>query len=190
MNPEKQIPELQALMVAVENRHGEPLRSTTGFERLSAEMAAVLGEGLGASTLKRLWGYIPGGTVPRLSTLNLLAKYAGYPDFKTFRQKVSARDDSGYVTKVSCITSDELEKGDTLVLGWAPDRVVRLRYLGEDRFEVLSSEHSKLRPGDVFMQSCFFKGWPLYVPCIWRDGEATPPFVAGKAHGLTLLEKQ
>ena len=190
MNSLMQIPELQALIVAVEKRHGEPLRSTTGFERLSAEMTAVLGEGLGASTLKRLWGYIPGGTVPRLSTLNLLARYAGYPDFKTFRQKTPARDDSGYVAKGCCITSDELEVGDCLVLGWAPDRIVKLKYLGEDRFEVLSSEHSKLRPGDVFVQSCFFKGWPLYVPCIWRGGEATPPFIAGKAHGLTLLEKQ
>ena len=185
-----QIPELEALMSAVEAKHGEPLRSTTGFERLAGEMLATLGESLGASTLKRLWGYVPGATVPRLSTLNLLARYVSYADFKSFRQAISARDDSGYVTKRACVTSDELEKDDELVLGWAPDRVVRLRYLGEDRFEVLSSEHSKLRPGDVFMQSCFLKGWPLYVPCIWRGGEATPPFVAGKAHGLTLLEKQ
>jgi hypothetical protein len=184
-----QIPELQALMAAVERRFGEALKATTGFERLSAAMEIEMGEGLGSSTLKRIWGYIPGGTTPRLSTLDLLAKYAGYADFKSFRETLAAEDGSDYVTERTCVTSDELSPGDCIGLGWAPDRQVRLTYLGDDRFKVVESVNSKLRSGDVFEASCFFKGWPLYVPGILRDGAVTPPYIAGKAHGLTILER-
>lgn len=67
---------------------------------------------------------------------------------------------------------------------------MELAFLGRDRFEVLVSENSKLQAGDVFEASCFMKGWPLLAPWLLRGGIKTPPYVAGKAHGLTLLEKK
>ena len=66
MKPSTQIPELQALIVAVEKKFGEPIRTTAAFERLSSALEADLKEGLGASTLKRIWGYVPDGTTLRL----------------------------------------------------------------------------------------------------------------------------
>lgn len=183
------IPELQALIAAVERRFREEVRSTAGFERLAAAMEYELGEGLGASTLKRIWGYVPSGTTPRLSTLDLLARYAGFGDFKAFREKISAEDGSAYLDSNTCITSDDLSPGNRVALGWAPNRRVTLRYLGDERFEVEASTNSKLQQGDVFEASCFFRGWPMFVPGILRNGEMTPPYIAGKAHGLTILER-
>lgn len=189
MKTTSRIPELQALIVAVEKRFGEEIRTTAAFERLAAALEAVLKEGLGASTLKRIWGYVPDGTTPRLSTLDILARYAGYEGFKAFRKATFGGDNSDFITGRTCITSDELQPGDRLALEWLPDRRVTLRYKGEALFEVVQSAGTKLRPGDVFECSCILKGWPLLVPYILRDGVKTPPYIAGKAHGITALEK-
>lgn len=189
MKSSSQIPELQALIAAVEKRFREQVRTTAGFERLAAALEYELRESLGASTLKRIWGYVPSVTTPRLSSLDILARYAGYADFKAFRKTLEGTDESAFIDGRTCLTSDDLEAGDQIVLGWAPNRRVTLRYQGEGLFEVTESAHSKLQPGDVFESSCFFKGWPLFIPGIRREGEMTPPYIAGKTHGLTLLEK-
>ena len=137
-----QIPELQSLLAAVEETFHAPVRTTTGFERLSAAIEFALGESLGASTLKRLWGYIPSRTTPRLTTLDLLARYAGHKDFKAFCDALHAEDSSDYLVDRSYITSDELSPGDGVRIGWAPNRLVSLSYLGGGRFEVLDSANS------------------------------------------------
>ncbi len=185
-----EIPELQALLVAVEARFKGPVRTTAGFERLAAAIEYDLGERLGASTLKRLWGYIPSQTTPRLTTLDILARYAGHKDFKAFRSTLHAGDSSDFLPERTLLTTAELAKGDRIRIGWAPNRLVTLAYLGDARFEVLASTNSKLQEGDQFETTCLIKGWPLFVPGILRNGTLTPPFIAGKAHGLTLIEKR
>ena len=182
----KEIPELQSLLEAVEKRLGAPVRTTNDFERLSAAMAYALPESLGATTLKRIWGYIPSRTTPRLSTLDLLAEFAGFKDFKDFCKKMHAEDSSDFITR-SYLTTAELDPGDTVSIGWAPNRLVKLLFKGNDQFEVLEVANARLQPGDLLTISCFFKGWPLFVPGILRDGAMTPPYIAGKAHGLTQL---
>lgn len=189
MKATTQIPELQALIVAVEKKFGGEVRTTAAFERLASALEADLKEGLGASTLKRIWGYVPDGTTPRLSTLDILARYAGYGGFKAFRREVFGGDSSDFLTGRTCITCDELAPGDRLALEWLPDRRLTLRYKGDALFEVAESSGAKLRPGDVFECSCFLKGWPMVVPYVLRDGGKTPPYIAGKANGITLLEK-
>ena len=184
-----QIPEFQSLLTAVEERFKQPVRTTAGFERLSAAIEFALGEGLGATTLKRLWGYIPSRTTPRLSTLDILSRYAGYKDFKQFCASLHAEDSSDFLTERTYITAAELEPGDRIRIGWAPNRLVTLAYLGDECFEVQESANAKLQAGDRIEASCFLKGWPLFVSGILRNGITTPPYIAGKAHGLTLIEK-
>ena len=185
----KPIPELQALLEAVEERFKEPVRTTAGFERLAAAIEYELGGGLGATTLKRIWGYIPSQTTPRLTTLNILARYAGHKDFKAFSESLHAEDSSDFVSKRNILTSDDLRPGDRVIVGWAPNRMVTLTFLEGDRFEVSESANAQLRPGDIIEVSCLMLGWPLFVPGIHRDGTVTPPYIAGKAHGLTKIEK-
>ena len=184
-----QIPELQALLRAVEERFGEAVKTTAGFERLATSIDFTVGQTLGASTLKRLWGYIPEETTPRLSTLDILARSAGYKDFKAFRKTLHAEDSSDFVSERTCLTSADLADGDRVLISWAPNRLVTFRYRGNDLFEVVEAANAKLLPGDVIEVSCFFKGWPLFVPGIRRGNIITPPYIAGKAHGLSRLEK-
>jgi hypothetical protein len=185
----EQIPELQSLREAVEARFKIPVKTTAGFERLSAAIEFTIGESLGASTLKRLWGYIPSRTTPRLTTLDILSRYAGHKDFKAFCASIHAEDSSDFLGDRNYITAAELSPGDRIRIGWPPNRLVTLSYLGDDRFEVLESLNARLRQGDRIEVSCLLKGWPLFVPGILRSGTLTPPYIAGKAHGLTILER-
>ena len=70
-------------------------------------------------------------------------------------------------------------------IAWKPDRVVRLRHIKEDHFEVVSSENSKLQAGDRFECDGFVVGFPLYLSYIERSGERTPAYAAGTTGGLS-----
>lgn len=182
------IPELQQLLAEVEKKYARRLASTTDFETLSTVMEYEQGETLGASTLKRLWGYIPGRTTPRLTTLNVLAKYVGYKSFLEFRDSLYADESSGYSPFRTFVAAADLKVGGKIVIGWAPNRLVTLEYAGDEQFRVLESVNSKLKKGDVFRQQAFFKGWPMFIPGIQRGGTVTPPYVAGKTEGLNIID--
>ena len=85
-------------------------------------------------------------------------------------------------------TVAELQAGVEVSIGWAPNRLVRLKYLGDFQFEVISSENSQLLPGDRFELSEIIIGYPLYMSRILRNGEYTPSYVAGRNKGITLLK--
>ena len=186
----KQIPEMQQLLSEVESTFGEPINSSKDFMALSVSISMKLKDTLGATTLKRLWGYISERTLPRLSTLDILARYVGYDSFKDFKGKLHAEDSSMYLYGDNVLFSDELSVGENVMIGWMPDRLVKLEYLGEDRFTVKESANSKLLVGDEIKATFFCKGWPLFVPGILRNGEYTPPYIAGKTKGLNLIQKE
>jgi hypothetical protein len=60
------------------------------FEKLSEAISEATGITLSISTLKRLWGRVTYNNVPALNTLNTLARYAGYEDWRAFKQNGKA----------------------------------------------------------------------------------------------------
>ena len=186
----KEIPELSFLLKSVEKVYGRRVATTTDFESLSVVIEHEIGELLSASTLKRLWGYVGDRRVPRADTLDILSKYCGKKDFKEFCSWLVEESgvDSEFISSRFIRTCD-LAVGDNLALGWAPDRLVRVAYLGGERFKVLSSGKSKLKDGDEFEVDAFMLGFPLYIAAIYREGEVLPSYVAGRVHGLSVLER-
>ena len=184
------IPELAELLRRVEEKFGHRLSTTTDFELLSFVMEREIGELISASTLKRLWGYVSYSSTPRIATLDTLSRYLGDKNFKAFCKVLK---DSGAVVS-SFFTSKTVEaaslvEGTGIHIGWAPNRLVHLRFLGGTTFEVESAENAKLRPGDRFEASEFILGAPLFISSVRRsDGTVTPPYVAAKAEGLNILE--
>ena len=80
-------------------------------------------------------------------------------------------------------------KPDTIVhIGWAPNRLVKMKYIGNHQFEVISSENSQLREGDLFELSEIIVGYPLFISRILRNGAYTPSYVAGQIDGINLLK--
>ena len=187
--PNKIIPELNYLLKEVEKHYGRPLKTSANFEALSIVIERDLGEIISASTLKRLWGYVSLRPTPRMNTLNVLSKFIGKRDFATFCQNIL--DDEFYVSEffsTKNICSSDLEKGTEIILGWAPNRIVHLRYNGQSTYIVINSENSKLLIGDQFQAESFMLGYPLYIPRILRNGNYTPSYIAGTKEGLDRVD--
>lgn len=58
------------------------------FEKLSGAIADATGVTLSITTLKRLWGKLKYTNIPTVTTLNTLAKFAGYSDWRDFKKQV------------------------------------------------------------------------------------------------------
>lgn len=182
----KDIPELQTLLQEVEKKFGRPMECTNDFRVLAALVEYECKEIVSVSTLKRLWGYVSQQTTPRESTLDVLSRFVGYKDFEDFRMSQFGKldDTSGYID-TSFISAKDVPADRTLVICWEPNRMIRLRKAGEQEWEICDSYNSKLLAGDRFEAACFFKGLPLFLPAVLRDGKTLPAYIAGKKNGLS-----
>ena len=68
----------------VESVFGRSAGTTMAFIALSKDIAGRTGESLSPSTLKRFWGYVPSKTKLSVSSLDILARYAGFSSFTAF----------------------------------------------------------------------------------------------------------
>lgn len=179
---------IEELKTIVEEKYGMRLNTTTDFEAFSVALHYKNTLDVSASTLKRLWGYVNDSHKPRQATLDTLAQYLGHANYNKFEMwlKTSKRFNSSFIHTRQVI-SNTLVQGDCVQIGWSPNRLVSLRYLGDSFFEVTASENSKLQTGDRFLTGCFLMGQPLYLPYLLRNGEKTEPFVAGRNGGLSII---
>lgn len=184
------IPEIEELKLQVEQKYGRTLSTTTDFEEFSLVLENTLSQSISASTLKRIWGYVNDRHKARKYTLDILAQYVGFSNFDKFVSwlKTSSKYNSSFFNACQ-MTSSELLPGEFVEIGWTPNRLVALEYLGDSTFEVKASRNSKLASGDRFVTGSFIMQQPLYLPYIIRNGENTMPFVAGRNGGLTIIRK-
>ena len=185
------IPEITVLRTRVEERYGKPLETHNGFISLVSAIEAEVREHISESTLERMWGYSTReAEAISLRTLNVLSRYVGAISWKGFcadlkqSSPVESEEFSG-----DSIVSSTLVAGNCLHLGWLPDRLITVEYLGMNRFVVIDSINSSLQPGDSFECLQIQEGRPLYLDRFRRanaDGEAR--YVAGERSGLTIVK--
>ena len=182
-------PEIEELKRLIEERYGKQLCTTTDFEEFTLTLKKC-GIAVSASTMKRLYDYVGDSHKPRVATLDQLAVYIGHKSFSHFVKwlKNSTRYNSSFFDACQLVSSD-LERGDNVEIGWAPNRLLRLEYIGDSAYRVVEAHNSKLQSDDMFVTGCFIKEQPLYLPYIERNGERTPPFVAGRNGGLSIVRK-
>lgn len=185
---DRQIPELNYLMSLVEKKFHKAVKTSCDFAALSEEIENETNENVSTSTLKRMWGYVTMNPTPRESTLDILSRYVGKKDYRTFCHDLQNTDafQSSFFT-VDFVNARDLEQGAVLEIGWDPGRLVTLKHTEDLSFEVISSVNSKLKEGDKFQVATFAKGTPLVITKILRDGEFTPSYIAGRQDGLTHL---
>lgn len=183
-------PEIEELKHLVEERYGKKLSTTTDFDEFSLMLQRKHEIGVSSSTLKRLYGYVGDSHKPRVQTLDALATYLEFKDYAAFVDwlKTSTRYNSSFFDAGQLVSSD-LEQGECVEIGWSPNRVLRLEYLGDSAYRVLESHNSKILAGDIFVTGCFIKNSPLFLPYIERNGERTASFVAGRNGGLSIVKK-
>lgn len=161
------LPQIAALKLRFEEIYGIRPATHSDFLDMVTTIENALREHVSESTLERLWGYSTRenkeGTVS-LRTLNVLARFCGYSGWEDFCRwlKIDQRKESE-MFEGQAVLSSSLKAGARLKIGWQPDRICILRYLGEYVFEVESAENTSLEKGDRFKVVQFQKGRPLYL---------------------------
>ena len=177
--------EVAALRMTVERRFGAGVNTPAEFNRLSEDIGVRIGVSLSASTLMRVWGYVASAARPNMSTLNTLARYAGYRDFRQLVDNGGIdREASEDVVSPRITVADDLVVRDRVRLTWQPDRECVVRYLGGGQFVVEQALATKLHPGDTFSCALIIEGEPLYLDNLVRAGNPPVAFVCGKRSGV------
>lgn len=156
------------------------------FEWLSNKLDEM-GEGVSVTTLKRCWGYVDVPMMPRLHTLDVLARYLGYQNFKHFVDANGALNDdqvSGPVLGTILNPAQDLKVNDRVMLTWQPGRVCVIRYMGDKHFVVERSEHTRLQPGNTFCCGVIIEGEHLYLTNLVMDDRKPTGYMCGKLTGV------
>lgn len=192
MSIQRNIPQIKALCLQVEAHRGRQLKTHYDFLELVTEIEKSLRVHISESTLERVWGYSTRGyDTVSLRTLNVLAEHIGYEGWTDFCSKLRETNGSeSEMFSLDSISTSDLRTGDYLRIGWLPDRMCVVRYLGSNRFVATDCQNSTMQAGDTFTCLQFAIGQPLYMTNFNApdDGTSDRCYVAGQKNGLTTLE--
>src|SRR5882672_1090410 len=81
------------------------------FEKLSELIFEKTGVRLSASALKRVWGKVKYDSAPALTTLNTLAQFSGFENWRSFRTSVRPQNGNGKGNgRDSAIAGDDADR--------------------------------------------------------------------------------
>lgn len=180
--------EIKELIKMVETKLGRPLAAPVDFSLLSLEIEKTLNETISISTIKRLVGYVNDEHRPSVTTLNLLSRYVGFNNWQTLQLHLD--DTTSGSLSEDIIQSSSLVAGDELEMEWLPDRYCHVRFVGNNRFEVIDVRGSKhLQVGDTFETLVLCLGQPVMCTNHMHGDEQRPIYIIGHRHGLSALRK-
>lgn len=181
--------EIGFLKQKIEKKIRRNLLSPTDFNFLLLAIKESRNEPISISTIKRLWGYVTTRHIPSKTTLSILARFVGYTDWEDFclSLKKEQEADSSFLSNEQ-LHINSLHKGDIIELGWEPDRLCSITYLGGEIFRVLSAFNCKLKEGNTFQTTFFCTGHPLYITELYQEDNMPKIYVAGKQHGIKYLK--
>ena len=87
------------------------------------------------------------------------------------------------------IKVEDLKPGDRIRLGWLPDRICIVQYMGGRTFKAIDAKNDTLQIGDTFECSLMLKNFPLFVENLVHGGEYCNRYTMGMINGITTLEK-
>ncbi|MCM1293478.1 MAG: hypothetical protein NC111_04825 [Bacteroides sp.] len=157
-------------------------------EALAMAIQEETGQTLSTTTLKRMLGFVNGPAQSRPSSLDILAQYLGYPDYKLLAQDLGENTEISEFRLVENITSDDLMEGEQIQVTYHPNRVLVLSYIGQNLYLVNESRGSKLQKGDKLLISGFYVGFELLISDVERGKQHLGSYVAAKQGGLTSIE--
>ena len=164
------------------------MNRSSDFVFLQAYIFERTHENIGLNTLKRIWNYGNTPVAPRIFTLDVLSKALGYRNFedlKHFYGDEGAESSDKVLGKV--VSSQDLRPGDRVTLCWDPGRRCTVEYLGSNAYRVVSSERTKLKPGNTFQTAFFATGSPLILSNLVQDDSFATLYEIGRKTGVTQL---
>jgi hypothetical protein len=131
---------LELLKTQIENRlnWGQSVDWTTqDFERLSGLIFDKTTVRLSVSTLKRLWGKVKYDSAPAITTLNTLAEFLGYTDWRSFTVEYSRED----IAPVSVLSGETAAKKNKSKKYWVPLLIIGTTVIAIGLFTIFSFDH-------------------------------------------------
>jgi hypothetical protein len=158
-------------------------RLSVDCEYLALDIESVTNEHIGVNTLKRLLGFIDDEREPRVSTLDVIARYLGFENWDVLKI-YDDKGNSSFESSAEEIRVNKLSVGQRVQICYLPDRQIEIEYVGENHFLVRKSLNSKLRVDDEIILTHIVQGYPLLVSDVVREGKSLGSFTAGKAQGI------
>ena len=167
----------------LKQKSGHDIRLSADCEYLALDIESVTGEHIGVNTLKRLLGFIDDERDPRVSTLDIIARYLGFSSWDELRI-YDDKSNSSFESTSDEIRVSDLTTGQKIQISYQPDRQLIIEYQGNNTFLILSSKNSKLQNDDQIIITHIVSGYPLLVSEVIRHGQSLGSFTAGKAQGI------
>lgn len=140
---------------------------------------------LSINTIKRLVGILPYSGKPRVSTLDIIARYLGQPSWKQLNGVFLRPHSSAIGLNNPYRNPARIRKGAILVFEWQPNRKVSMLHRGKGIYDVIEAENSKLQVGDVVILGPIANGFPLVAHEVVRGGKSLGCLLAGQDDGVT-----
>ena len=169
------------------HKSGNALRLPSDCEFLSLDMESKAGVRIGATTLKRLLGFAHDDRAPHASTLDAIARYLGYQHWEELAQ-IEDKGNSDFDAVDGEVRSADLSPDTEVEITYLPDRMLRMRFLGNNHYRIVSSQNSKLHVGDEVEIQNFVLHHPLFVLNVYRNGKPLGQFTAGRISGLASIK--
>lgn len=178
---------MMILRKAVEKKAHFKIRTSKDFQKLSDDLAETGAGYLSASTLKRFWGYVKDTAGKHTSTLDILARYAGFEaGYYQFVKQCRESDgiESDYES-LRVLDVFSMEPGIAVEVKWLPDRRIIMKYEGDCIFEVVKAENTKLATGCIVRCSRLIEGDRLMMDILDKQLAPNQLYEAGKVNGIT-----
>lgn len=179
------------LIAALSQMARRAIRTSNDYKFLSEMIQARTGNYISPTTLKRIGGYLSEHVETRQTTLNILAHALGYRDIKDFEENGNTDIPDSAPSGGTIIESRKQHVGFIIELGWRPDRRCTLRYLGDDEWKVVKSEHTRLKEGQRLRTPYIIDKEPLEMLLLADPnipGSMRGAYVCGRNYGITILE--
>ena len=170
----------------LKEKSGNDLRQPSDCEFLSLDIESKTGVHIGSTTLKRLVGFAQDERMPHTSTLDAIARYLGYAHWEEL-SKIEDNGNSDFDTSDEEVRSADLQPDAIVEITYLPDRKVSMKYLGNNHYQVVESQNSKLQVGDELEIQNFVLHHPLLILNVWRSGKSMGQFTAGRVSGLSSI---
>lgn len=160
----------------------------------SADCASLADKiGLSETTLKRMLGLVGENSpernrTPHVSTMDILAKWLGYDNYRELLKEIGENDYSSEFTFMESIDVKDLVVGTQLQIKWEPSRILVITYCGDDIFIINEAKNSKLLKGDKIKLTHLILGQELLIKEVWRGECMLGPYRGAKDGGLTSIE--
>ena len=182
-------PQIKALRNEVEKRVGK-INTHDKLTRLEGLIEDKCNDHVSITTLQRLWGYSTrNASNVSERILDIVSQFVDAKNWENFCATIKTDSEQFYGEEV--IDCRSLEVGTRIRLGWLPDRLCDVEYLGDNRFVAVKSENATIKAGDTFRCLLIEKGREFYMDNFTRCGEAEScgtRYVVGKNNGLTLVQ--